>query len=704
MLTSSCKSDTAGARTVRREPRAATTRGHLMRGPERLMGASRPFMAVIVTLLLLLCAAPCALALEPPRPGELAQLKAQGKLDEALANAKAFGNYKVAPSLIQGALGRLQRAQLGLTAPVPPPAWRGMPTKGNVKVLALLIRFSDYAPTQTVADYQSMLFGGGNAANEPYESLHDYYARSSYNQLNIQGNVLGWYNTGLPRSNVTQTGAGREALIAQALNSYNASHDFSQYDNDGDGYIDYFMVVWTGPPGAWASFWWGYQTSWWYTASPSLDGKGLGTYSWQWEESTPLTPIHETGHALGLPDYYDYDDTVGPDGGVGGLDMMDGNWGDHNAFSKMLLDWLTPQVRSSGSGTVTLAPSAEHPDVIEVMPGASVGAPFSEYFMVQNRSRVGNDADIPTDGLLVWHVDARLDGTGNDYLYDNSYAAHKLLRLMEADGWEDIEAGWSADAGDFYVPGDSFGPATSPNSRNYAGSATNVAVSGISWSGDSLIFTAGIGSLAPVITITNPTGTGSYVAGSSLTVNWTSSVALASGEFGLWARSASGWYAAKLVAAGGGTSFTSDLTLDVPTGGGYQVVVAYRPTVGSGAWVSFATQTGSFAVTAANPTLTISAPTGSGSYAVGANLTVNWTSSPAPPSGEFAVWARSAAGAWYIGDLVPAGASTSYSHDLTLTVPAGSGYQAIVSWRPTVGSGAWGSFGTQTGSFAVTAP
>jgi len=68
------------------------------------------------------------------------------------------------------------------------------------------------------------------------------------------------------------------------------------------------------------------------------------------------------------------------------------------------------------------------------------------------------------------------------------------------------------------------------------------------------------------------------------------------------------------------------------------------------------------------------------------------------------VWARSAAGAWYIGDLVPAGASTSYSHDLTLSVPAGSGYQAIVSWRPTVGSGAWGSFGTQTGSFAVTAP
>jgi len=53
-----------------------------------------------------------------------------------------------------------------------------------------------------------------------------------------------------------------------------------------------------------------------------------------------MVVIHETGHALGLPDYYDYDDKVGPRGGVGGLDMMDNNWGDHNPFSKWLLGWL----------------------------------------------------------------------------------------------------------------------------------------------------------------------------------------------------------------------------------------------------------------------------------------------------------------------------------------------------------------------------
>ena len=115
------------------------------------------------------------------------------------------------------------------------------------------------------------------------------------------------------------------------------------------------------------------------------------------------------------------------------------------------------------------------------------------------------------------------------------------------------------------------------------------------------------------------------------------------------------------------------------------------------------TSTTSFTVTAPlTPVLTITAPTGTGSHVAGSALTVNWTSSPALAYGEFAAWARSAAGAWYIGDLVAAGASTSYSRAITLSVPPGSGYQAIVSWRPAAGSGAWLAFGTQTGSFTVT--
>ena len=95
--------------------------------------------------------------------------------------------------------------------------------------------------------------------------------------------MLGWYDAGYPRSAVPQTRTGRESLIREALQWYDAQgHDFTQYDNDGDGAIDYFVVVWTGPDNGWSGFWWGYQT-YYQNTGVVLDGKTLGTYSWQWE-------------------------------------------------------------------------------------------------------------------------------------------------------------------------------------------------------------------------------------------------------------------------------------------------------------------------------------------------------------------------------------------------------------------------------------
>jgi M6 family metalloprotease-like protein len=485
--------------------------------------------ALLLTLLLVLAgaAAPAGLALEPPREGELARLQRQGKLDEALGFAKTLGNHKMSPALLEHARMSAGRAVLGLTAPAPPPARRGMPTTGAVKVLALLIEFDDYRHTNEAATIAAKLFGGGvDAGQLPYESLHGYYRRSSYDQLDIQGDVLGWYRTADARSSVVETDGGRESLIEEALTYYEGrGHDFSQYDNNGDGTVDYLIVIWAGPQGTWSSFWWGYQTYFEDTAY-ALDGKTLETYSWQWESwyeggttsgfYDPIVVIHETGHALGLPDYYDYDDTVGPDGGVGELDMMDGKWGDHNAFSKWTLGWITPQVVTGAPRAVTLQATGTSADALVVMPDATSGDPFREYFVVQNRHRVGNDSDcadrpvqdLPGDGLLVWHVDARLF-MGMDYLYDNSFTAHKLLRLMEADGREEIEtvADYFAKWDDYYRHGTSLSDTTTPSSKKYDGSASNVSVGNIPAPGTSMTFTAGVGAIgpdaaAPVATVT----------------------------------------------------------------------------------------------------------------------------------------------------------------------------------------------------------
>jgi M6 family metalloprotease-like protein len=448
---------------------------------------------------ILLFAFSLAFALEPPTREQIERYRLDGTLAARIAQARSFGNYKMAPRLVSGLRERMRGMTMdraGLrTRPratdrimVPPPGWTGMPTSGTVKVLALLIAFNDYPAVTPAATFASRLFGDGQGG-PPFDSLRNYYRRSSYNQLEIQGNVLGWYTAPYARSTVAETDTGRQNLIKEALTYFDQQgHDFSQYDNDGDGAIDYFCVFWTGPHGEWASFWWGYYTGF-YDSSFRLDGKRLSQYSWQWElygypsgNFSPSTIVHETGHALGVPDYYDYDDTIGPRGGVGGLDIMDGTAGDHNCFSKFMLDWISPTVVAAAPRTVSLAASGLNRDALLFMPGAVPGRIFDEYFMVQNRQRVGNDTGLftGTDGLLVWHVDARLTGSGWDFLYDNSYTAHKLLKLVEADGLEEIETyGVNAAAGDYYKAGRSLSPWGTPNTARYNGTPTGLGITNI---------------------------------------------------------------------------------------------------------------------------------------------------------------------------------------------------------------------------------
>ncbi len=458
---------------------------------------NRPFAGrgwlIAPALITSLMVAGACLALERPSAQEMARYKEDGSFKERAQRARALGNHRVNPALVQRATYRLRTEQWrqGLLAepPTPPPAWRGMPTTGTVRILALLIEFTDYTHTNTPASIDAKLYGDGTGT-PPYESVRNFYRRSSYNQLEITGGTLGWYQAAYPRSSVPKTTAGREALIKEALTSFDAAgHDFSQYDNNGDGAIDYFVVIWTGPDEGWGSFWWGYQTSF-SDGTFRLDGKRLRDYSWQWEATpvggtfTPRVVIHETGHALGVPDYYDYDDTVGPQGGVGGLDQMDANWGDHNCFSKFLLGWITPTVISGGANLVTLRPSGTQTDAVLFAKGATTD-PFTEYFMVQNRRRVGNDTSYPADGLLIWHLDARLNAGGTDYLYDNSYTEHKLLRLMEADGLEEIETGdQNADAGDYYVSGRTLPVTGRPSTARYDGLANPMQVVNVSAAGD----------------------------------------------------------------------------------------------------------------------------------------------------------------------------------------------------------------------------
>ena len=161
---------------------------------------------------------------------------------------------------------------------------------------------------------------------------------------------------------------------------------------------------------------------------------------------------HEYGHLLGLPELYAPGGAPHEGIGVWGL-MGQGTWlgrGSRpphpSAWEKLRLGWVDVQVIDRTTRGVTLPAVEVEPRVIRIP--AVPGRPH-EYYLLENRARIGADAALPGEGLLVWHVDEGVEG----FRTAQSKAAHKLLHLVEADGRSDLDRGHAAggnrgDAGD----------------------------------------------------------------------------------------------------------------------------------------------------------------------------------------------------------------------------------------------------------------
>lgn len=446
-----------------------------------------------------------ALATQPPTKEQIEKYRKDGTLADRIKAAKAAGTHQFHPNLVE----RLQRHSHQFKTNNRESTFKSsvkidpldgyFPSTGTPKMLVLLVEFEDYPHTDlnSQESIESKIFGEGDSNLFPYDSQNAFYKRSSYNQLDIQGNVLDWYKA--PYNRPEDDGNSwevKQKVIRDAIEYHDAlGHDFSQYDNNGDGEIDYVAVIWTGPTGAWASLWWG-TFSGYYDNSFVVDGKTVGTISWQQvsystpaQEFNPSTLIHETGHALGLPDFYDYDDDIGPRGGVGRLDQMGGDH-DHNAFSKFILGWTTPKVVSGSPIDLALSPSSVAGDSVIVYKDADETTKYDEFFIAEYRNKEGNDINFPSKGLTIWHIDATLNKWGW-FENNNSYSDDKFIRLIQADGRDDIETNNDyAEASDLFKEGDEFSPNAKVKSKNNAGDHTGVVISDISLGGDKLSLNA----------------------------------------------------------------------------------------------------------------------------------------------------------------------------------------------------------------------
>jgi M6 family metalloprotease-like protein len=350
---------------------------------------------------------------------------------------------------------------------------------GNQKVLVIPTYFKDETySTTALAGYHSTIEKGFFGTNEEcgWRSFTGYYEAASHGTLHYSGTVASsWYQSTSTVNEVNASANLSSTIASQALAWFKTtfpSVDLSAYDSDNDNYIDSLYIIYAHDAGDWGSGLWGFRSS--TTVQAGSSGKQASAFSWfsmsflNDTSSYGGVPdggintriiIHEHGHMLGLPDYYDY--TYSGVDYLGCYDMQDGNYLDWNSVSKFLVGWVKPyyvdsQALAIGeSVSVSLNPAANSGDCLVLRNTSSWnGSAFDEYLMLdlfngslgnntydaQNLSNSGRWSSASLYGVRMLHADARLYGynvNGNNYSAISSTKISTLDTYAYFDGMVD---------------------------------------------------------------------------------------------------------------------------------------------------------------------------------------------------------------------------------------------------------------------------
>jgi immune inhibitor A len=382
----------------------------------------------------------------------------------------------------------------------------------NMNIIAILVDFSDNPSQVEPSFFDTLLYGAERG------SVSHFWNEVTYGNLTLVTlnfcSSTGWYRAPQTYDYYVnnQRGFGtypRNAsrLTEDAVTIADEFVDFSQYDPDNDGRVEGLFIVHAGP---------GYEITGnlgdihshasGLTNPVHCDGVIVDRYSMEpefWQGPGDMTCgvyAHEMGHAVfGLPDLYDTD---GGSNGLGSWSLMaGGSWNGPlggspahpDAWCLFRISAVTPIVLTGNQLNVQIPAIAQSPVVYRLWANGAVG---SEFYLVENRQRIGYDAALPGTGLLIYHIDQTVNSNNNPWYPGNTSNGHYRVALEQADGQWGLETGGSnGDPNDPY-PGNTqnhaFSNTTVPNSRNYRGNLTRVTVRNISASADTMTADLGV--------------------------------------------------------------------------------------------------------------------------------------------------------------------------------------------------------------------
>ena len=390
------------------------------------------------------------------------------------------------------------------------------PSIGENNLLVIPINLDSTKKTQSLLNDIKTSFTGSELETG-WHSVNSYYKTSSYGKLDIKATILNeWFTPSKSASyydsyydNVNGD-YGSTLILREALAYYETQIDYSIYDNDKDGIIDAVWLIYNydvnfddSNSDFWAYVYWNQSTN-------KYDGLEAYTYGFagtdfMYEETNAYdnsrfvvdahTYIHETGHMMGLDDYYDYDESVGStDGGLYGADMMDYGIGDHCTISKLLLGWISPTLISGkGNIEIELTPFVKSGDVL-LISDHEVTSIYDEYFLIDyytndllnaNDEPILSDQNVKASGIRVLHVSAQKyynskneqdwnpdEAYGGGFKYNNSGTKYKFVNMLRADYASNMEE-YLYPESLFTKTSKIFGQTIFNNHKYYSGSSLN---------------------------------------------------------------------------------------------------------------------------------------------------------------------------------------------------------------------------------------
>lgn len=371
------------------------------------------------------------------------------------------------------------------------------------KGLLVLVEYKDKKFSSTDARTKEIFEQKLNALNNPFGrnkgSVREYFRDQSYGQLDIHFDVVGpvtlsqnmkYYGedvdyNGNPSSLEKYEGNDHRPgeMILETLNLIKNQVNLADYDWDGDNIVENIYVTYAGygqaVNGADPNTIWPHQ----WTLTEALgepfvsNGVTVDTYACGPELAGSYgktidsngTMCHEYSHCLGLPDFYDTDQSNGSNCGMADWSILD--YGCYNgdgyypagytAYERWFCGWLEP-IELNKACTVTGMKAIEDEPVAYVIYNDNN---HDEYYLLENHQLKGWDEKAQGHGMLILHVDY-----DEDAWYDNTVnnvESHQRMTIIPADNSMKVTTTYNGETYTYYQADDG---------DTYPGSSNNQAL------------------------------------------------------------------------------------------------------------------------------------------------------------------------------------------------------------------------------------